>query len=209
MTDLESPQFLKLLQTQDNDAFSRLVAQYHRQMISVAGAITGPQWAEEAVQDAWLSVFKALPKFEGRSSLKTWLFTIVKNSALARLRKEANTVSLDDRVGGGPDSPTTEKWYENAFEGNGRWRFPPSDWGISSPEAMLEEEQLRHCIEHTLTILKSDQRAVFTMRDLQQLSLIEICNILELSNSNVRVLLHRARVALLQVIERYQETGEC
>lgn len=207
MTDPESPNFLSLLQNQDNNAFSTLVSHYHNQMVSLAGAIAGPQWAEEAVQDAWISIFQALPKFEGRSSLKTWLFTIVRNSAIARQRKEAFTVSLEDTVG--TDSPNPEKWYENAFQDDGRWRFPPSDWGINSPEAMLEEEQLRICIEHTLSILKPDQRAVFTLRDLQQLPLDEICNILKLSNSNVRVLLHRARLTLLQVIERYQETGEC
>lgn len=208
MTHPESQEFLTLLKNQDNNAFTRLVGSYHRQMLAVAGAITGPVWAEEAVQDAWLSIYQALPKFEGRSSLKTWLLTIVRNSAIARKKKESQTVAL---TGDGHTADTSIQgtWYENAFQDDGTWRFPPSDWGIDSPEAMLEEEQLRHCIEHTLSILKSDQRAVFTLRDLQQLSLEEICNILDLSNSNVRVLLHRARLTLLQVIEHYQETGEC
>lgn len=204
MTAPESQDFLQLLKNQDNNAFCRLVGQYHHQMVALAGSIAGPQTAEEAVQDAWLSIFQALPKFEGRSSLKTWLFTIVRNSALARLRKEPDTVSLHANPDSGPDG-----WLDSAFQDDGHWRFPPSDWGINSPEAMLEEEQLRHCIEHTLSILKSDQRAVFMLRDLQQLTLDEICNILGLSNSNVRVLLHRARLTLLRVIERYQETGEC
>lgn len=208
MTDPESQHFLRQLKNQDNDAFCALVGRYHNQMVSLAGAIAGPQWAEEVVQDAWLSIFQALPKFEGRSSLKTWLFTIVRNSALARQRKESQTVSLEG-IGPVSDSLGAEAWYERAFQEDGRWRFPPSEWGISSPEAMLEEEELRHCIEHTLSILKSDQRAVFILRDLQQLPLDEICNILDLSNSNVRVILHRARLKLLQVIERYQETGEC
>ncbi len=84
-----------------------------------------------------------------------------------------------------------------------------ADWHVDSPLALLENTQLQHCIDSTLERLSADQRAVFTLRDLQQMDLQDICNILQLSNSNVRVLLHRARLTLMQVINRYQETGSC
>jgi RNA polymerase sigma-70 factor (ECF subfamily) len=95
------------------------------------------------------------------------------------------------------------------FRGDGHWQSAPGDWHADSPLALLENSQLQHCIDLTLERLSADQRAVFTLRDLQQMELQDICNILQLSNSNVRVLLHRARLTLMLVINRYQETGTC
>jgi len=86
---------------------------------------------------------------------------------------------------------------------------PPPLWDIESPEEILKNEQLRQCIEKTLELLPVIQKSVFLLRDIEQQSLEDICNILEISNSNVRVLLHRARVKLMQIIDQYQETGQC
>lgn len=74
---------------------------------------------------------------------------------------------------------------------------------------MLQEDQLRHCIEHTLTVLPENQKAVFLLRDVEQSSLEEIAEILSLTEANVRVILHRARLQLMKIINHYQETGEC
>jgi len=191
----------------DRAAFTRLVARQHRRLLIVARAIVGEAWAEEVVQEAWISVHRALPKFEGRSSLQTWLCTIVRNEARTRLSKEARYVSLDTF----PESSheDTLRALNMAFRGDGHWQGAPADWHVDSPLALLENTQLQHCIDSTLARLSADQRAVFTLRDLQQMELQDICNILELSNSNVRVLLHRARLTLMQVINRYQETGTC
>ena len=95
------------------------------------------------------------------------------------------------------------------FRADGHWETPAPDWHMESPEQLLEEQQLQKCIEFTLEQLSPNQKAVFTLRDLEQQSLDEICNILQLNDSNVRVLLHRARLKLMQVIDRYQVTGEC
>jgi RNA polymerase sigma-70 factor (ECF subfamily) len=73
----------------------------------------------------------------------------------------------------------------------------------------LQEEQLQACIEKTLLLLSPQQKAAFTLRDIEQQPLGEICNILDTSNSNIRVLLHRARLKLMQVVDRYRETGKC
>jgi RNA polymerase sigma-70 factor (ECF subfamily) len=98
---------------------------------------------------------------------------------------------------------------ENLFDPNGGWSKPPPKWDISSPEQLLEESQLQECIEKTAESLPEQQRAVFVLREIEQQDLADVRNMLELSDSNVRVLLHRARVKLMQVIDRYRETGTC
>ena len=200
--NFDAPDTLAKLKTCDDGLFSQLVAHHHNALITVARAIIGEALADEVVQEGWLLAYKALPDFEGRSKLKTWLITIVSNHAKTRLRKENRTVSLDTAEESGAD-------FEGRFKANGHWASPVSDWHCDSPDGLLEGSQLNHCIEYTLSILPPQQKAVFTLRDLEQVSLQEICNTLAVSESNVRVLLHRARAKLYQVIERYQETGEC
>jgi RNA polymerase sigma-70 factor (ECF subfamily) len=201
---LEQQEDLEGLKVQDHGSFERLVSRYHHQMLAVARSIVGESLAEEVVQEAWVSIYGALPRFEGRSSLKTWLFTIVGNQAKTRLRKESRLIALEDM-----GQAETGYFSGESFKPAGGWQRPPALWEIESPESILEEAQLRRCIEHTLTVLPQLQRAVFTLRDIEQQSLDDICNILGVSDSNVRVLLHRARIKLMRVIERYQETGEC
>jgi RNA polymerase sigma-70 factor (ECF subfamily) len=195
---------ISLLQQQDHGAFSALVTRYHRPLVAVARSIIGDSLAEEVVQEAWVSVFRALPGFEGRSSLKTWLYTIVGNEARSRLRREKRIVALEDL-----GTPDTDYLDGSRFKPDGHWETPAPAWHMESPDQLLEEAQLQNCIEITLGILPPNQKAVFTLRDIEQQSLEEICNILQLSDSNVRVLLHRARLKLMQVIDRYQVTGEC
>ena len=195
---------LALLRAQDHGAFTQLVQQYHAQLLVVARAIVRNAQAEEAVQEAWVSIFRALPKFEGRSTLKTWMYTIVSNAAKGKLRKESREITVED-VG----SVVGDYLSEDRFKSDGHWAGGPTSWHMESPDRILEEQQLKQCIEKNLAILPESQRAVFLLRDVEQEPLEVICNMLELSNSNVRVLLHRARVSLLSVIDHYQETGKC
>ncbi|MDN3638241.1 sigma-70 family RNA polymerase sigma factor [Simiduia curdlanivorans] len=195
---------LTLLRAQDHGAFTQLVQQYHPQLLVVARAIVRNAQAEEAVQEAWVSIFRALPKFEGRSTLKTWMYTIVSNAAKGKLRKEGREITVED-VGG----VVGDYLSEDRFQSDGHWASGPSSWHMESPDRILEEQQLKQCIEKNLALLPESQRAVFLLRDVEQEPLEVICNMLELSNSNVRVLLHRARVSLLSVIDHYQETGKC
>lgn len=192
------------LRNQDHSSFKTLVEKYHPQMVTVARAIIGESLAEEVVQEAWVSVYHALPSFEGRSSVKTWIYTIVSNEAKTRLRKESRLISMNT-----PEEAVPDYLGNNRFHDNGRWSSPPPQWDIESPDQLLEQQQLRLCIEKTLESLVPMQKSVFLLRDIEQLTLEEICNILEISNSNVRVLLHRARLRLMQVIDHYQETGLC
>ena len=205
----DEAKFLEKLKAQDHQAFNQLVQQYHQSLITVARPIVGDAWAEETVQEAWVSIFKALPKFQGRSTLKTWMYTILKNEAFSRYKKESKTVSLEAQIPDNQQDRSIEDWLSSSFSKDGHWINSPSGWDLSSPEALLQEEQLQQCIEHTLEVLKPDQRAVFLLRDQDQLTMKEVCNILKLTQSNARILLHRARLKLFEVITHYQETGVC
>lgn len=201
MTD--ESDLLARLRAGDNQAFTELVRQHHRQLVNVAIAIVGESIAEETVQEAWVSIHRNIAKFEGRASLTTWLYSIVCNSAKSCLRKEKRHMQADlSQIDGAAISA-------ERFDQNGGWTEPPASWDMDTPEQLLEESQLRECIEKTLVLLPDQQKAVFTLREIDQQDLKQICNNLELSDSNVRVLLHRARIRLMQVIDHYQETGTC
>ena len=195
---------LTALRKQEHQAIENLVKMYHRQMLMLARAIIGENLAEEVVQEAWLSIYHALPSFEGRSSIRTWIYTIVSNQAKSRLRKESRTVQLNETADDVPAYLTDDRYLDS-----GHWSSPPTLWDVESPERLLEIEQLVHCIERALDVLPDLQKSVFILRDIEQQSFEVICNILEISNSNVRVLLHRARVKIMQIIDQYQETGQC
>lgn len=181
----------------DAAAFDYVVGRYHSIMLSVARAIIGEAFADEVVQEAWVSAIKALPRFEGRASLKTWLLQITSNGAKTRLRRESRQLSLDDGWQAEPD----EK-----FDKRGHRIDDVLPWNMETPDALLENDQLRQVIENTFQKLPPHQRAVLTMADIEGLEMTEICNILDISSSNARVLLHRARTALHHSIEKYQES---
>ncbi|MCX4188078.1 RNA polymerase sigma factor [Methylophaga sp. OBS4] len=195
--DLDEDSLISLLLDGDTTAFEFVVAQYHNIMLSVARAIIGEAFADEVVQDAWVSAIKALPGFEGRSSLKTWLLHITSNGAKSRLRRESRHISLDD----GWEAVPADK-----FDHHGHRIDDILPWDRDTPEALLENAQLQQVIEDSFRQLPATQRAVLTMYDMEGIEMTEICNILDISASNARVLLHRARTALHHSIEKYQES---
>lgn len=180
----------------DSAAFEHVVAEYHNLMLSVARAIVGDSIADEVVQEAWISAIKALPKFESRSSLKTWLVQIVSNGAKTRIRRENRYTSLD--VG-------WEAVPSDKFDHTGHRIDDVLLWDIATPEAILANTQLQKTIEQAFRSLPAMQRATMTMIDMEGYKIDEACNILALSSSNARVLLHRARVAVHDAIELYQD----
>jgi RNA polymerase sigma-70 factor (ECF subfamily) len=195
--EMDQTALIAKLNSGDASAFEYVVGQYHSIMLSVARAIIGEAFADEVVQEAWVSAIKALPRFEGRSSLKTWLLQITSNGAKTRLRRESRQLSLDDGWQAEPD-------YK--FDHRGHRIDDVLQWNIDTPEALLQNDQLRDVIEKTYQSLPPHQRAVLTMCDMEGLQMTEICNILDISASNARVLLHRARTALHHSIEKYQES---
>ena len=198
---------LQKLQQQDHAAFKSLVMRYHPRLVMVARAIVGDTWAEEVVQDTWLAAYKALPDFQGRSAISTWLITIVKNTATTRLRKESRLVSMDTGFGTGADD---EGFLDaDRFTPAGKWANQLSDWGTDSASALMEQQELKHCVDTAIARMPVQQRSILMLRDAQQLEVADICNILDISHSNARVLLHRARLKLFETINTYLETGEC
>ncbi len=197
---------LERLRSGDEQAFTALVQTYHNRLVEFARPLVGDTWADEVVQESWISVYQGLGKFAGRSTVKTWLFTIVRNTALSRLRKERRLVSLEqalERTGAGD----IEALLDSRFNGAGRWQDVPGNWGSQSADAELEQQQLEQCIDQAIRALSPQHQTVLYMRDTEQLSLDDICNILELNNSNVRVMLHRARLAVREAVDTYMETG--
>ncbi|UUY08140.1 RNA polymerase sigma factor [Pseudomonas sp. J452] len=200
---MDEQQLLARLLAGEQLAFRELVATYQGAMRAVAYAIVGSRNADEVVQDAWLAVVRNLEGFQQRSSLKTWLLTITANTAKTRLKQNRREVLLDDLPG-----PHGSVGGER-FAADGHWQTPPNAWHEDSPEALLSEEELRQCLEKTLASLSEMQSSVLLLRERQGLELEEICNLLELSLSNVRVLLHRARLKVFATLEHFEETGQC
>jgi RNA polymerase sigma-70 factor (ECF subfamily) len=187
----------------EEKAFRELVATYQGAMRAVAFAIVGSRNADEVVQDAWLAVVRNLDGFQGRSSLKTWLLTITANTAKTRLKHNRREVLLDDLPG--PHGSIGDE----RFAADGHWLLAPHAWHQDSPEALLTEAELRECLEKTLGSLSELQGSVLQLREREGLELDEICNLLQVSLSNVRVLLHRARLKVFATLEHFEETGQC
>jgi RNA polymerase sigma-70 factor (ECF subfamily) len=151
--------------------------------------------AEDVVQDAWIGVLRGIDRFEGRSSLKTWLFRIVANTAKTRGVREARSIpfaSLGDDSEGGVDP--------DRFLGSGE-RFP-GHWAVP-PEGRVLAAEAMGVIERAIDTLPPAQRAVITLRDIQGLSSEEVRNALDLTETNQRVLLHRARSKVRSALEEY------
>ena len=187
----------------EEKAFRELVATYQGAMRAVAYAIVGSRNADEVVQDAWLAVVRSLDGFQGRASLKTWLLTITANTAKTRLKHNRREVLLDDLPA--PHGSIGDE----RFSENGHWLLAPHAWHHDSPDALLTEDELRECLEKTLASLPEQQGSVLHLRERAGLELEEICNLLQVSASNVRVLLHRARLKVYATLEHFEETGQC
>lgn len=178
--------------------FEKLV-KLHLPMMQVLARSMVQDNADDVVQEAWISIYRNLAKFEFRSSIKTWIYTIVSNTAKTKLRKDKNKRNIE----------IDENLLSDRFNEDGMWANPIQPWHEDTPDAMLSNQQLQDCIKHFIEQLKPLPQAVLTMKEINQLSLDDICNILDISTSNVRVLLHRGRQAVFSHINHYQETGEC
>jgi RNA polymerase sigma-70 factor (ECF subfamily) len=195
----EDKLLIEKLLKKDEESFTMLIKAYHGIMKDVARAIVGDSIAEEVVQESWISIMRALPGFEGRSSLKTWIMRIVSNTAKTRLRKESRSIAAGDLLS--DDNPIL---LAERFNAKGQWSNPPRSWSIDTPEALLASEQLRHTINQAIDSLPQMQKAVFMLHDRQGVDMNEICKILDVSESNSRVLLHRARTSLHTAIDEAQ-----
>jgi RNA polymerase sigma-70 factor (ECF subfamily) len=155
--------------------------------------------AEEVVQETWLAVLTGIERFEGRSSLKTWLFRILTNKAKTRGQREGRTLPFSSLASDGDEDQTAVA--VERFARGGAWATPPR--GV--PEERLLAGETRARVEQAISALPPNQRAVITLRDVEGLSAEEACNVLGISETNQRVLLHRARAKVRTALERYLE----
>jgi RNA polymerase sigma-70 factor (ECF subfamily) len=198
---------LQALRAGDEQAFMALVAEYRGSMLRVARIYVATQAvAEEVVQEAWLGVLTGLDRFEGRSSLKTWIFRILTNIAKTRGERERRTLpfsALSDpaRV---PEAAVDPDRFRDPDDPHwpGHWADRPVSWD-SIPDERLLADEVRGVMGRAIDTLPPSQRAVITMRDVEGWSSEEVCNALDVSETNQRVLLHRARSKVRAALETY------
>jgi RNA polymerase sigma-70 factor, ECF subfamily len=192
----EDASLVEGLRAGDEAAFRALMREYGGAMLRVAQMyVSSRAVAEDVVQDAWIGVLRGIGRFEGRSSLKTWLFRIVANTAKTRGVREARSIpftSLGDDSEGSVDP--------DRFLGSGE-RFP-GHWAVP-PEGRVLAAEAMGVIDRAIEALPEAQRAVITLRDIQGLSSEEVRNALDLTETNQRVLLHRARSKVRSALEEY------
>ncbi len=183
---------LEKLRAHDVDAFAEVIDECSPMMLRLARAVAGAQAAEEVVQEAWTSAFAAISRFEGRSTLRTWLGQIVLNKARTRARLEKRFAPLPDE--GGDDE------IDRLVDRDGRWMRPATAWE-DPPDVLLHRAEIRAAVDAALAGLPEAQRTVVTLRDVEGFTAEETCHVLELSESNQRQLLHRGRLKLRRALE--------
>jgi RNA polymerase sigma-70 factor (ECF subfamily) len=197
---------LERLRHGDERAFAALVDRWSPVMLRVARAyVSNPHSAEDAVQDAWLGVVRGLAAFEGRSTLRTWVFTILVNRARTRGGREARSVPMSSLAGddGGPTvDPDRFRGRQDPYPDHWTPTGVPVRWEGQPEGRVLAGEAVR-LLGAALTALPPRQRVVVTLRDVQGLTSDEACKALGITAQNQRVLLHRGRAALRQALEDY------
>jgi RNA polymerase sigma-70 factor, ECF subfamily len=180
------------LRSGDESAFVSLVERYHEPMLQLAASfVPSRAVAEEVVQDTWLAMLRGLDGFEGRSSLKTWLFRILVNRARTTGAREQRSVPVAD------PEPAVDP---SRFDASGGWADPPEHW-IEAAEGRVEAGKLADRVRAWIGELPARQREVVFLRDVEGMSSQEVCAVLALSDVNQRVLLHRGRNRLRQLFE--------
>jgi RNA polymerase sigma-70 factor, ECF subfamily len=199
------------LRAGDQAAFRRIVDEWSPALLRVALMhVPSRAVAEEVLQDTWLGVLQGLDRFEGRSSLKTWVFQILLNTARTRGQRERRTLpfsALRRRAEEGRDEPSVDpdRFQGRRDENPGAWASPPAEW--LEPEKALETAEVRMKMLEAIKALPPRQRDVLTLRDIQGWDAEETCNALGLTESNQRVLLHRARSKVRQALEDQLQAG--
>ena len=197
----EEERTLAALRAGDEEAFLALVRRLHPSMLHVALAfVCSRAVAEEVVQEAWLGVLKGLAQFEGRSSLRRWIFGIVSNCARTRGVREARSVPLSSLEAEEREPAVDPSRFRPPDHSHwpGHWSSPPTPW----PEEQLLRREAVEAVERAVQDLPPGQRAVITLRDIQGCESAEVCDLLGISEGNQRVLLHRARSKVRAHLER-------
>ncbi len=193
------------LRAGDEGAFAELIDAHGASLLRVAMSyVPSRAVAEEVVQETWLAVLSGLDSFEGRSSLKTWVFRILTNRAITRGTRERRTVPFSSLAGPEEDGEAmdADRFLPASHDRwPGHWALGPTRW--RTPEEGLLAGETREVIVGAIDVLPSAQRAVITLRDIEGWPSAEVCEVLELSEGNQRVLLHRARARVRTAVEQH------
>ncbi|MGH2951466.1 MAG: RNA polymerase sigma factor [Solirubrobacterales bacterium] len=208
--DAEERELVEALRRGEEGAFRGLVDELTPALTRVAVAhVPSRAVADEVVQDTWVGVINGIERFEGRSSLRTWIFQILLNNARTRGRRERRTLPFSHfrrRAEEGREEPAVDadRFQGRRGEDPGAWARPPAEW--SSPEETLSSDAARRVMLDAIRELPPRQRDVLVLRDVQGWPAAEACNALGLSETNQRVLLHRARSKVRGALERHFES---
>lgn len=204
----DEQQFLARLRQRDEQAFDELVTTQHGALIRMAmGHVRDREVAEEVVQDTWMAVVDGLHRFEGRSSLRTWIFGIMIHKAKDRgVREKRHTTfsdfeTLDDKN----DECVDPSRFHQSGELTGHWAFPPQPWDDQTPEKLLASQQVVNAMNRAIEALPATLKEVLILRDMEGVEAKEACDILKITETNLYVRLHRARERVRQAVETYLE----
>jgi RNA polymerase sigma-70 factor, ECF subfamily len=190
------------LRNRDEAAFAWMLDRYDASLRRVAlGYVRTPSVADEVVQETWLAVITGIDRFEMRSTVKTWLYRILMNQARTRGTREQRSVPMADLAEDAPSfDPLRFRGRISPFPGHWMAGEGPAPWE-EQPAARLESEEMMALIRTAIASLPERQRTVITLRDLDGWTAAEVCDLLDLSEANQRVLLHRARARVRQALE--------
>jgi RNA polymerase sigma-70 factor (ECF subfamily) len=201
---------VEALRRGDESAFAALIDRYHNSLLRLAMSyVATREQAEDVVQETWLGVLNGIDRFEGRSSLKTWIFRILVNRAKTKGVREHRSIPFSALEADGDEKePSVDpSRFQEGGRWSGYWSAPPESWeGI--PEDRLLSAETRAVVEDAIAMLADMQRAVITLRDVRGFTSQEACEVLGLTEANQRVLLHRARSKVRARLEEYLGSSE-
>lgn len=198
---------LTRLQDGDDRAFSELVAKHHGALIRMAlGHVADREAAEEVVQDTWMAVIQGLSRFEGRSSLRTWIFGILIHKAKDRGIRDKRQVafsSFESRDEDQDEAVDPSRFHQRG-EWAGHWAFPPQPWDEQTPEKLLASRQAVAAMQQAIESLPPTLKEVLILRDVEGIDAKEVCELLNITETNLYVRLHRARERVRAAVETAQ-----
>jgi len=191
---VDDAELLESLLGGDESSFTELVRRYHLTLVKVARFyVASAASAEDVAQDTWIAVIKGIETFEGRSSFKTWLLRICANRARTSGVREHRSIPVDP----GESGPSVAA---HRFDQGGMWSEPPVPF-TDAIDSRLDNAALLHAVRDAIEALGEPQQAVVTLRDIEGLSTQEVATLLGLSEANVRVILHRGRARVREIVE--------
>lgn len=194
------------LQKREERAFDELVNKHHGALIRMAmGYVADRESAEEVVQDTWIAVIDGLDRFEGRSSLRTWIFGIMIHKAKDRGAREKRhmTFSSFESIDDDGNETVDPSRFHQSGEWAGSWALPPQPWDDRTPEKLLASQQAVDAMNRAIEALPRNLKDVLILRDIEGVDAKEVCEVLRIAEPNLYVRLHRARERVRQAVETY------